>query len=98
MDELLEKYYIAKNKLRDLEELLKYYKEEIETHLEKEGVDRIKTNRFTVDRRTLTIERMSKKSCPSEVWNDYASSMTTHPIYVKKNGERRRSRSRERYE
>ena len=93
MDEnILEKYYVAKQKMKDLEELLEYYKEIIEEHLDKEGVDRIKTPFFTVDRRSMTIERMSKKNCPKDIWNDYCSTSTARSLYITKNGVKRRSR------
>jgi hypothetical protein len=93
MDEkILEKYYMAKEKMKDLEELLEYYKEIIEEHLDKEGIDRIKTPQFTVDRRTMTIERMSKKNCPKEIWNDYCSSSTSRALFITKNGIKRRRR------
>jgi len=93
MDEkILEKYYLAKQKMHDLEELLEYYKEIIEEHLDKEGIDHIKTPYFTVHRRNMTIERMSKKNCPQEIWNDYCSVSTSRPLFVTKNGIKQRSR------
>lgn len=96
MEETLEKYYMAKEKLKDLQELIDYYKETIEDYLNESDRDILRTSRFTVERRSMTTERLSRKNCPPDVWKDYAKEYVVKYITVTKNGEKRRRRSRSR--
>ena len=96
MEEILAKYYTAKEKIKDLQELLDNYKEIIEEYLDDNTKDKLTTSGFNVERKTMTTQRLSKKNCPSDIWDEYSKTYQTTSLHVKKNGERRKYRSRSR--
>ena len=61
MEEILAKYYTAKEKIKDLQELLDNYKEIIEEYLDDNTKDKLTTSGFNVERKTMTTQRLSKK-------------------------------------
>jgi hypothetical protein len=94
MDQLLEKYFIAKEKLKDLQELVEYYKEEIEDSLDESNKEYYKGLMYSVERKTTTCKRLNKKDPPEDIWDEYSKSYNITSLHVTKNGEKLRRRSR----
>ena len=84
MDATIEKYYLTKQKIRELEEKLNKYKNTIENHMKNEGVKKIQTNDYIVKKIQTKNERVNKKSCPSEIWEKYNISTTYTSIDIQK--------------
>lgn len=94
MEQLLEKYFTAKEKLKDLQELVDYYKEEIEDNLDDSKKDYYKGLMFSVERKTMTVNKVSKKDLPEDIWEEYCKQYKITSLHVTKNGEKLRRRSR----
>ena len=94
MDQLLEKYFLAKEKLKDIQELVDYYKEEIEDNLDENKKEYYKGLMYSVERKTMTVNRVSKKDLPEDIWDEYSKPYKIFALHITKNGEKLRRRSR----
>jgi hypothetical protein len=94
MDQLLEKYFIAKEKLKDLQELVNYYKEEIEDNLNDSKKEYYKGLMYGVERKSITVNKVSKKDLPEDIWEEYCKPCKITSLHITKNGEKLRRRSR----
>jgi hypothetical protein len=94
LDVILEKYFTAKEKVKDLNELLSYYKEIIETNLDDMNREHYKGLMYSVERKTTETERLSKKDIPKHIVEEYSVPVISVTINVTKNGEKTRRRSR----
>ena len=97
---LLKEYYDKHRSIKDLEDDLILLKQKINNFLDTKSPENedisIKTSEYNVIRRTINRETMSKSSCPKDIWEKYCNSNKCTTLSVKKNGEKRRSRSRSR--
>lgn len=80
---LLENWYSTKKQIKQLEERLESYKKDIEQRMLTQGVKRLDSNMYTVQRCKCTRETLSKKNVPTDIWNKY-SRMTTYDSYIVK--------------
>jgi len=103
IDEILEDYYEKKEKLKDLEDEVFLLKQSLESYFEDHEVNIIKSNDYTAYLKEMSVERLSKKDCPVDVWNDYSKVSRYNTLTVVKNDikgkpipNKRRSRSRSR--
>lgn len=101
IDEILEDYYEKKEKLKDLEDEIFLLKQSLENYFEDHQVNVIKSNNYTAYLKEMSVERLSKKDCPTDVWNDCCKVSKFNTLTVVKNDNKgnptkRRSRSRSR--
>ena len=94
MDQLLEKYFLAKEKLKDLQELVDYYKDEIDENLDESNKGYYKGLMYSVERKCMTVNKVSKKDLPEDIWEEYSKPCKISSLHVTKNGEKLRRRSR----
>lgn len=94
LDVILEKYFTAKEKVKDLNELLSYYREVIENNLDDINKEHYRGLMYSVERKTTDTVRLSKKDMPRHIIEDYSVPVTAVTINVTKNGEKTRRRSR----
>lgn len=84
MEEIVEKFYKNKQKIKELEEEQEKYKKLLEKDLI-ENKGKIVTPIYTLKRKELKTERMNKKDCPPDVWEIYATRSTYISYDVLKN-------------
>jgi hypothetical protein len=94
MDQLLEKYFLAKEKLKDIQELVDYYKDEIEEYLEDNQQDHYKGLMYSIEKKYMTVNKVSKKDLPEDIWEEYSKPYKISSLHITKNGEKLRRRSR----
>jgi cell division septum initiation protein DivIVA len=94
---LLKEYYTKQSSIKDLEDDLIILKEKINNFLDSKSSENesisIKTSEYSVLRRTMNRETLSKSNCPKDIWDKYSNVNSCTILSVKKNGEKRRSRS-----
>ncbi len=93
LESLLEEFYQAKDRLKELEDIVNEYKDKIEDEMDKQRTEYIETDKYLVERRKMSSETLKKSDCPSNVWAECATRHSYTGLYIKKKGERRRSRS-----
>jgi hypothetical protein len=93
LEHLLEEFYHAKDRLKELEDIINEYKDKIEDEMDRERLEYLETDNYYVERRKMSSETLKKSDCPKEVWNEYATRHSYTGLYIKKKGEKRRSRS-----
>lgn len=93
LEHLLEEFYHAKDRLKELEDIVNEYKDKIEDEMDKERLEYLETDNYYVERRKMSSETLKKSDCPKEIWNEYATRHSYTGLYIKKKGEKRRSRS-----
>ena len=96
MEETVKRHYAINKKIKEYTEELKFLKARIEDHMEREQLTEFKVDDYTVEKRLMKMERMSKVRCPKDVWNKWCTQSEVESIRIRKKGEKRsRSRSRE---
>jgi hypothetical protein len=94
LNSLLEQYYNAKDRLRELEDIINEYKDKIEDEMDIQRLEYLETDEYYIERKRMSSETLKKSDCPAEVWNEYSTRHSYTGLYIKKKGEkRRRSRS-----
>ncbi len=94
MNDLLEEYYNAKERMKELEDMINQYKDKIEDEMDESKSEYIETKDYYIERKKMSSETLKKADCPSSVWAECASRHTYTALYIKKKGAvRRRSRS-----
>jgi hypothetical protein len=73
VETILEKWHEAKRKIDILESKLKKYKSDIGKEMNRKGVDKISSSKYTVSRRRATRTTLSKESVPEEIWKQYST-------------------------
>jgi hypothetical protein len=87
IEETIEKYYVTKQRIQELEEKLARYKSIIEKEVEKKET----FGSYTVQKRTIKNERINKKDCPSDIWKTYAKTSLYTTLDIKKQSEIKKS-------
>lgn len=85
IDELLEKWYEAKNKKTKLEDRIEKYKKAVNKLMNKEKTTKLVGRDYSVSKRNNSRVYMSKDSVPASIWNQYASRCTYEAYYLTKN-------------
>jgi hypothetical protein len=94
LDILLEEYYSAKERMRELEDIIYEYKDTIEEEMDEQGLEYLETRQYYIERKKMSSETLRRADCPKDVWAECAKRHTYNALYIKKKGEKRRSRSR----
>jgi len=79
----IEKYYLVKQRIHELEDKLSKYKEQIEKHMKNEGIKKMEIDGYVIKKTQVKNERINKKGCPSDIWEKYSISSTYTSIEVK---------------
>jgi hypothetical protein len=90
---LLDEYYHAKDRLRELEDIINEYKDKIEDEMDDKGLEYLETPEYYIERKQMSSETLKKADCPKEVWTECSTRHSYSALYIKKKGEKRRSRS-----
>ena len=94
LEHLLEEFYHAKDRLKELEDIVNEYKDKIENEMDIQRQEYLETDEYYIERKRLSTETLKKSDCPAEIWNEYSTRHSYTGLYIKKKGEkRRRSRS-----
>lgn len=90
---LLDEYYHAKDRLRNLENIIDEYKDKIDEEMDRKGIEYLETPDYYIERKQMSSETLKKADCPKEVWVECSTRHSYSALYIKKKGEKRRSRS-----
>lgn len=94
LNNLLEQYYMAKDRIKELEDIINEYKYKIEDEMDRQRQEYLETEEYYIERKRMSSETLKKSECPVDIWNQYSSRHSYTGLYIKKKGEkRRRSRS-----
>jgi hypothetical protein len=85
-DKILEKWYVAKEKIAILTERIESYKKDIEREMRKTGENVLKGGGYTITKKTITKRYVSKDCLPEEIFNKYAVKTQYDSYYLSKKG------------
>ena len=87
MDEndLLEKWWESKKKLKKLEDNVEKYKKAVDKVMTQRGTDRIAGRRYSVQKRSNTRAYISKNSVPPNIWDQYSNKCTYESYHLTEN-------------
>ncbi len=80
IDDILEKYELARSQIKELEERMDKYKRKIDDLLASKNTDKLSGNKYSIKRSMNTRTYLSKDDLPKELWAKY-SSTCTFPVY-----------------
>jgi hypothetical protein len=84
MSNLLEHWAETKEKITQLEKDLEKYKRLAARIMSREDSNIIKNNFYTLKRRELFRETLSKQDVPDEIWRKYSKSHSYSAFYLSK--------------
>jgi hypothetical protein len=90
--ETVEKYYLVKQRQKELQTKLDKYKEIIENHMKSEGIKKMEVNEYIVKKTQVKNERINKKGCPVDIWEQYSVSSTYTSIDINKKDENKKEK------
>ena len=90
---LLDEYYHAKDRLRELENIIDEYKDKIDEEMNDRETEYLETQEYYIERKQMSSETLKRADCPKEVWTECSTRHSYSALYIKKKGEKRRSRS-----
>ena len=88
LDRHIEKWYILKQEISELERKLNHHKNKIKTYIESNNIDSIvnSSNTIIVDSRCTNTSRISRTSVPPAIWNEYAKKSSYNVYNIRKVG------------
>lgn len=81
-DNILEKWFDAKQKIQILEERIERYKKIIGKRMDNQHVNKIKDGSYSVERRNISRKYISKENMPSDLWQRYAKQTSSDAYYI----------------
>jgi hypothetical protein len=84
MEELLDKYYEAKQKADDYSEKVEKYRKQIIKNMEKDNEKSYKGDKYTCKLKNTKTERINKTTCPKDIWEEYKKVGVYKSIEIKK--------------
>lgn len=84
MEDILEKWHDAKEKISILEQKIEKYKSSIAAEMNKQDTDKLSTGKFSIARRRNTRSYMSKDNVPEDVWKKYSVKCSYESFFLKK--------------
>lgn len=85
VDEVLQKWWDAKRKIKKLEGKVEKYKKAADKLMAKRGADRIVGSHYSVQKRSNTRTFISKNSVPPSIWNQYSNRCTYESYHLTEN-------------
>ena len=86
VDLLLQKWDEAKKQIADLEERITKYKKAADKLMEEDNT--LVGKNFSLTKRTMTRETITKRDVPSEVWSKYAKRVSFPAYYLSFKGKK----------
>jgi hypothetical protein len=80
----LEKWHSAKQQIDELEDKIKKYKSDITKEMNSKNIDSIKHGPYTVTRRRIARNSLSKENVPKQIWEQYSVKCNYDSFYLKK--------------
>lgn len=78
---LLEKWYETKEQISSLEKKLDKYKKYAEKIMDNNDLESLSSSTFSLTKREMSRNILSKDDVPLEVWNKYSRNIT-YPMFV----------------
>lgn len=83
--DLLEKWHDTKQQIIQLEAECDRYKRAVGKLMDKSGNESLKSKFYTVKRRNISKQTLTKNSVPSDIWTKYAKDSTFTAYYLTEN-------------
>lgn len=83
LDTILQKWDNAKKEKALYEKQCDEYKGAVERYMKKKDTNIINGKQFTVSRRSISRQQLSKQNVPPEIWERYATRFTYMSYYLK---------------
>ena len=81
---LLEKWYETKEQISSLEKKLDKYKKYAEKIMDSNDLDSLSSSSFSLTKREMSRNILSKDDVPKEIWTKYSRNIT-YPMFVIRN-------------
>lgn len=92
IENLLSKWYNAKQELFQLEKKIEKYKVLAENLMNKENIDVIKSEKYILQRKEMNRTSIGKKDLPEDIWNRYSKELFYNAFYISKKNEKSRKK------
>jgi hypothetical protein len=87
---LLEKWFLAKQQINELESKINKYKKIAENIMDHRMSDEIKNDKFILQKKDINRTSISKNDLPPEIWNKYCKENFYSAFYISKINEKRK--------
>jgi hypothetical protein len=94
IENLLNKWYNAKQELFQLEKKIEKYKVLAENLMNKENIDVIKSEKYILQRKEMNRTTIGKKDLPEDIWNRYSKELFYNAFYISKKNEKSSGRKK----
>jgi len=94
INNLLDKWYEAKQEISSLEKKIEKYKMYIEDIMNKRNIDVLSSDKITVQRKEQNRTTISKKDLPSDIWDRYCKELFYNVFYISKKSNIRKSKKK----
>lgn len=84
IDDLLDKWYEAKQTIAELEKKQDKYKKLAEKLMSSSGSNSLSSSSYKLSRKNMIRLSLSKKDVPDDIWNRYAKQISYSAYYIKK--------------
>jgi hypothetical protein len=88
--ELLEKWYDAKQQISELEDKIEKYKKIADNIMDHKNTDTLSCDKYTLSKKDMNKTSISKKDLPIEIWEKYSKESFYSAFYLSKNNEKRK--------
>jgi hypothetical protein len=92
INNLLDKWYEAKQEISSLEKKIEKYKLYVEDIMNKRNIDVLSSDKITVQRKEQNRTTISKKDLPSDIWDRYCKELFYNVFYISKKNKIRKSK------
>ncbi len=83
IDQMARAYLQLKDQIKSLESQLELVRNDIDAYLDETGKNKILTDLYSIDKRTLNTERIIKERVPVDIWNKYKVTQSHSCLYVR---------------
>jgi len=94
IENLLNKWYSAKQELSQLEKKIEKYKVLAENLMNKENTDEIASDNYILKRKELNRTTIGKKDLPEDIWDRYSKELFYNAFYISKKVEKKLRKSK----
>ena len=95
IENLLNKWYEAKQEISMLEKKIEKYKEVADSIMNKTNSDVLSSSKYSLSKREMNKTTIGKKDLPEDIWNRYSKETFYNAFYISKNTEKKvRKKSR----
>ena len=85
IDDLLNSWYNDKEEISALEKKCDKYKKQVETIMDSNEKDILKSSLYTVNRRNISRKTVSRETLPKDIFEKYATYSVYSSLYISKN-------------